>query len=281
MNIHDYIASGVLEMYVAGQLSPEEEKEVEALAEKNAEVRQELKAIRSSMEAYAMLYAQKPPDELLDKIMRSIEAEASPAAEADEPKVKPLDQSGGGAPGGTLRWWAVAASVLLIGSAVVNVFLYTKWQNTTIALHDTEQQLAEAQEKNAAFAETQKASQSELTKLQNRLALVNDPNYKVVTMQGTEREPDANVTVAWNRETGEVKLFVNSLSPNPPGKQYQLWALKDGQPKDMGVFDASDDIWTLKSTGAADAFAVTLEPEGGRPTPTLENLTVLGEVGAI
>lgn len=78
-------------------------------------------------------------------------------------------------------------------------------------------------------------------------------------------------------------LNVENLPMPPSGKQYQLWALKDGKPIDAGVFDmipgTEGDMHMMPVTIAdADAFAVTLEKKGGSPSPTLTQLYAMGKI---
>ncbi|MGZ8517919.1 MAG: anti-sigma factor domain-containing protein, partial [Chitinophagaceae bacterium] len=95
--------------------------------------------------------------------------------------------------------------------------------------------------------------------------------------------PASFATVYWDTTSKDVILVVNNL-PRPAGdKQYQLWALLDGKPIDVGMID--NDIFTgekklmiqMKNVSGAQAFAITLEKKGGNPTPqgpmyTLGNL---------
>ena len=62
--------------------------------------------------------------------------------------------------------------------------------------------------------------------------------------------------------------------------QYQLWAIIDGKPVDAGVFDNNfKGLLKMKDVGTGAAtFAVTIEPRGGRQTPTLETMQVAGNV---
>ena len=62
--------------------------------------------------------------------------------------------------------------------------------------------------------------------------------------------------------------------------QYQLWAIIDGKPVDAGVFDTSlAGLLKMKEIGnGAAAFAVTIEPRGGKASPTLETMQVVGNV---
>ena len=48
---------------------------------------------------------------------------------------------------------------------------------------------------------------------------------------------------------------------------------------DAGVFDGgTEGLQELKEIEEADGFAVTVEPEGGSETPTLERMTVVGQL---
>jgi anti-sigma-K factor RskA len=62
----------------------------------------------------------------------------------------------------------------------------------------------------------------------------------------------------------------------PTDKDYQLWVIKDNKPISAGVFAVNDTksnffkIENLAVTNPKEigAFAVTLEPKGGMPSPT-------------
>ncbi len=74
-------------------------------------------------------------------------------------------------------------------------------------------------------------------------------------------------------------LVVKNMPKLSNDQQYQLWALIDGKPKDLGVFDATDDkvILKMKNTQKAQAFAITIEKKGGSPSPTLDSMQSLGK----
>jgi len=74
-------------------------------------------------------------------------------------------------------------------------------------------------------------------------------------------------------------LLANKLPQAPSGKQYQLWALVDGKPVDAGMIGDCNGLCRLKNIPRAQAFAITLEREGGSPTPTMDQMYVLGKVG--
>ncbi|MBC7565802.1 MAG: hypothetical protein H7223_02435, partial [Pedobacter sp.] len=79
-----YIESGILELYVLGQLTAQEQKEVQAMASSYPEIRQEIEAIEIALEKYAMKNAMKPTIGLQDRIFERIGLTAT----ASHPKAK-------------------------------------------------------------------------------------------------------------------------------------------------------------------------------------------------
>jgi anti-sigma-K factor RskA len=98
-----------------------------------------------------------------------------------------------------------------------------------------------------------------------------------VVMTGTENAPQAQASVYWNQSSEEVFVSIQSLKQISQENQYQLWALVDGKPVDAGVFDSQfEGLLKMKNVKGAQAFAVTIEPRGGLPAPTLLTMQVIG-----
>ena len=79
-------------------------------------------------------------------------------------------------------------------------------------------------------------------------------------------------------------MDITNLPSPAADKQYQLWAIVDGAPVDMGVFDlaSAETDTTFQNVPFIEnpqAFAVTLEPKGGSTNPTLDQMYVVGNVG--
>jgi len=66
-------------------------------------------------------------------------------------------------------------------------------------------------------------------------------------------------------------LLANNLPVPASDKQYQLWAILDGKPVDLGMLDfdlkQKKLLVHMKNTRGAQAFAITLEKKGGNSTP--------------
>ena len=156
----------------------------------------------------------------------------------------------------------------------INFKMYTNLQDLKSELYDTEMRVAELESENQVMV-------ANFKDVEQNLAVLRDPNTATFVMKGIEgRDPNYRANIYWNSTTETVYLDIKSLPEAPSGKQYQLWALKDGAPIDMGVFNALDTKEKLLEMGSvpgADAFAVTLENAGGVASPTLEEMYVYGE----
>lgn len=80
------------------------------------------------------------------------------------------------------------------------------------------------------------------------------------------------------QEKGTTYINSSLLPQAAADKQYQLWAIVDGKPVDLGVINKDSTFSTMKQVQNAQAFAITLEPLGGRPAPTMDKMYVLGNV---
>jgi hypothetical protein len=93
-----------------------------------------------------------------------------------------------------------------------------------------------------------------------------------VDLAGQKPAPSAAGRVFWSPTYGLVFAATN-LPPLPPGRVYQLWIVADA-PISAGIATpgASGEFSVVTPPAAATpkAFAVTIEPEGGRPAPTGE-----------
>lgn len=260
MNTEAYISSGILELYALGELSASERSEVEKLCLENEEIRAELRLIEDTLEALAMQAAIVPDPELKDKIAGQLDLNA--------PETKTVTMS----PESTEKSFslAIAASVsIAILASVLAIYFYGQWQTA-------EDRLAYMIAQNQEVADNYEFVNQRLRNLETDVEILANPNFARVAMNGTDNAPDALATVYWNAGTEEVYLKIQNLNSLSKEEQYQLWAIVDGKPVDMGVFDNGATLLKMKSTASAAAFAVTIEPRGGSENPSLETMQVVG-----
>jgi hypothetical protein len=274
LNTQEYIDSGALELYAAGGLTPAESQEVEDMAAQFPDVRLALEECLRAMEAYAVIHARAPRPELEERIIQHIQAGTAPVADSApgaEAKVVPLvnrEREEVEAP--AQRWWQIAAVVLLVISAAINVYLYNN-------LRQTKNELASTQQSVRQYALQVNHLEQRSLQSENQLGMLRNPRTLAVQLKGVPKHTEAQARVYWNQETKEVYLDPTQLPAAPAGKQYQLWALAQGKPIDAGVVNSSEPtLHRMKQVEEAQAFAVTLEPEGGSVNPTLDEMYAMG-----
>ena len=260
MEKKEIISSGLLEMYVMGATSSDESIKVEQWRSMFVEVDEEIINIEKSLEAYAFANAITPSSSVKEKIFISIKNNSSTENKSlQSAKVVSISP---------LRNIAAAAAVLLlIGSSVLNFFYYNKYNDVNSKFNESQQQIALLNE--------------HLTDLNNDMGIVQSKYSEPVSLKGLEAAPDAAAKIFWMKNTGEVYVDPINLPMAPNGKQYQLWAIVDGKAIDGGMITSKDGkkyhIQKMKTFGKAQAFAITLETEGGNPQPK-GTMYVMGEI---
>jgi anti-sigma-K factor RskA len=252
MNIKQYIASGILELYALGELSEAEHLEVSKQLKEYPELRLELEKIEQAMEAlYRQAEIAPTPaakDKLLDQ-MQKIEENSS----------------------SSFRFSIAASLSLAILSISASLFFYTKWQSS-------EEELLSLQNDTALIAEDLNQVNQAFGELNAQLQVLSSGAYVAVQLAGTANAPDSKATVYWNPSDNSVYLGALTMTSLTQEQQYQLWAIVDDVPVSIGVFDASENLWSQMQSfeGTPAAFAVTVEKRGGSESPSLETMQVLG-----
>jgi anti-sigma-K factor RskA len=267
----EFIDTGLPHSYVLGAATPEERGEVERMAERWTEVREELERLQLELDAYAGMYAFAPSPELREKLIGHVLGQTSaPEATREPTKVVQLDTTGS-----VPRFWrAIAAgAVLLLGvSGLMNYTTYSR-------LRETDNQLVALQTEKASIVQQAAQKQGQLDSLQAEYTAYYQQHQATITELSTLFHPtvvalrsensSGQAVLFWCNRSKTVCIDPGTLANTPKGKQYQLWAMIDGKPVDVGVFDASpaNKLQLLRIIPDAQAFAVTLEKEGGVPAP--------------
>lgn len=266
-----YIESGILELYVLGDLSPEERLQVQDMASKHPAVKAELGEIEKSMELYAEANAIEPSEDLRHKVLNSLVtnlADDRTFPSKQEPVKDNIVQMAAPKQNNFYKYAFAACLVLLLASIVVLINVYSKLQNANT-------QLIAMNTRNAQYAKT-------VSFMDDQLDVYRDTTFKMVKLKGMPKHASASMIVAYSPEKKKVMIAMADLAlpENDQEHQYQLWALVGGKPVSLGVFDKNgSDTAAMKemaSVGNPNAFAVTLEPRGGSINPTMDQMMVKG-----
>lgn len=264
MDVKKYIASGVLELYVAGSLSEEENIEVYRNAQEYPEIRKEIEAIESTILSLSKMSS---PGISFTKgfhdIRRRTGLYREPITrEASERKWDWRAYSG----------WAAA---LLFAAGTLWFYLDGKQMKIEMNIVAKENSVLEQQIFEARNT------------IANSKALLNTIRSKditVIPLGGQDISPTSYAKAYWNKETQQVFIDAIGLPEPPDGMVYQVWSLKLNPltPTSIGLLEdfTSDEnkIFAVTNLNESEAFGITLEPAGGSESPTLEQLYALGTI---
>jgi anti-sigma-K factor RskA len=276
-DIKAYIESGILELYVLGDISADEKLQVEDMASKFADIKAELTEIENALEIYAEKQAVEPSEQLRNKVLNSLLTNLGDDRTFTKPRKHQEEEYEDEREKVTLpvkrinfyKYAFAACLTLLLISIYALVNLYSKLQDSNTQL--------------ASLLSDKQHIANQVNLLDNQLDMYRDPTYKVLKLQGTPKTPKSALTVAWNSESKKVMVDMESIKlPQTDKKhQYQLWALVSGKPVSIGLIDTpaadTSGLKEMKSIASAEAFAVTLEPTGGSVNPTMDQMVVIGK----
>ncbi len=263
METGEYIESGILELYVYGLLTEEENKYVADIARSNANVNDEIIAIEKSIIALSSGFSPLLSAEAYEKIREKLALKHGEVIELKPQKRKT-----------SYLGWA-AALIFLLASG----YFYYELNEANMEYVNLESQQKQLQQRSAAI-------ELEKQKSDSALAIVRDRNNFEVPLAGQGQFGEAFAKVYINRQTQQVFVDAAGLPTPPEGMTYQVWALTLNPltPTSIGLLDdfASNEqrIFNVENFPDAQAFGITLEPAGGSQSPTMEQLYTLGTMGS-
>jgi anti-sigma-K factor RskA len=256
VNIQEYIASGIVESYVLGLASPEERIEFEQMCAQYPELVEARNNFELSLEEQARKNVVQPPAGVKDKIWNKIQQTVP-----NTPKIIQMEPTTSRFAG--LRWVAAAAVILFLIGGFLAIKFYNENKNLKAELKSSQDAQAQLDQR--------------LRKMADEQQIMNDPHTTVVNMVGLKGSP-LSANIYWDSTSANVYMIVKNMPKLPSDKQYQLWALINNKPVDLGLFDGGEKvILKMNNTQKADAFAITIENRGNTGGPNLQELQSMGK----
>ena len=252
MDISSYISSGIIELYVMGMCSPEEEKELELLRHQHPALNDAIIRYETELEDNMQKNSTLPSADVDQRILQSFNSLQAPVININKNKSS-----------NNIRWFkpvAAAAILLLLISSYFNYNLYKKTK--------------EQQKIIASGGGSPTLPLSDYTVFTN-------PSITPVAMYGVGTHAICRCTMFWDKKTGKMYIMIHHLPKSSTAKDYQLWAEVDGKPVNVGIIN--DEIRgrfiEMPNVPAGSiAFTVTLENAGGNTQPTVEETYLSGKI---
>lgn len=246
-----------LALYAVGALEASSCAQLEQHLRECPACRRELEALRGDASLLALsVSGPAPPQRARERLLAAIAAtEKQRGRSAREPLFAPRRP-----------WWSFAPAFAALILAVFAIFLLRENTNARSANEALQRQLRDLEEQNRHARDVME------------LMTAKDAVHVSLVSQHMATVPHANTI--YRAKTGQLLLMASNLQPLPAGMTYELWLIpKSGAPMPCGLFkpDAQGSAMMIhmpnKSAGIeAQAFAITMEPEGGSPGPTGEIL---------
>lgn len=251
--------------YVLNALEADEHREFEELLqEASDEEWQTYYAIQSAANQIAFTTERAEPSEaVINRILRKVNTSKSVTG------TLPADETESKSSGISRSVLAMAASFALLLVTLALVFYSF---NLNSEINTQQAQITELKNENQ--------------RMEEMLSILEARTVDLVVMSGLEVNPSGYGKVIWDPEKKQALLQVSNMPAVPKGKAYQLWLIKNNKPTPAGVFavNNTDKGSFFKVEQLADAnqenanaFAITLEPEGGSKQPT-GDMYMLGNV---
>ncbi len=296
VDINDYIASGVLELYVAGALPEIEVGEVEQMIAMHPAIRFEVDAIHDAFEVLALANAARPRPELRRMVLNTVASighqYSMPAADTPANAGVVVTAAAFGTAGQAsaanrtaavsaptivslpprIRYLLAASFVIAVLTSATSVYVGFRW-------NAAEDSLAELRSLNELMVAEKQSLKARFTKSESDVAALRTATSRI-SLKAVADAHNVAAVVFWDTTSGHVHLDGRLLPALPLGKQYQLWAIVAGKPVDAGLVSSEivDGLVAMKDVGSAQAFAITVEPIGGSAAPTIDAMIVHGNV---
>lgn len=246
MNKEQFLNSGLLEQFVLGLTSPEEDKIVQEYLHRFPELNNELNALHNAMEQYALQHSIPPP-----KSQYSADTFESNA------QVSISDSDYG-------FNWSLLTAVLL---ACLSFYLFRSNQQQ-------QKNILQIEAEHAALKTYCQASQDKVQAQLLILDKIQHPNTQSIVLAGTAIAPAHFAIAHWNPTLKEGWLDPTKLPILPKGKQYQVWADINGEMISIGLIPPnSRELISIAYLANAESINITEEALGGAEHPNVSLLT--------
>ncbi len=260
MDVSAYIASGILELYVAGILSEKENREVDRLARKYPDILSEIEAIERVMLRMTKTAAPGMPQ---------IDWANITNVDNDTLTFQP-NRKEGKTPWINYLGWTAA---LLFAVGLLWVYVENNRLQSEVQLINRQKETLEEQ-----ILQARKTLHTTTTIFED----LRDKSVITVVLNGQTAAPGTFAKAYWNPTTQSVYIDALGLPDPPPGFTYQVWSLllDPLTATSIGLledFSSNENhLFQLSNPNTSEGFGITLEPEGGSESPTLEQLYTLG-----
>tara|TARA_R100001369_G_C3294947_1_gene164611 strand:+ start:124 stop:915 length:792 start_codon:yes stop_codon:yes gene_type:complete len=254
--LHAFLKSNLLNMYLVGETSFEESKEVEYFMSNYPEAANAYEKLQDNLELIAKVGATDVPNNILSDILESLN-------ETNDTKVIQLVQKR------KTAWYSIAASAAAVLFAATSFMLYQKNQNlndeNNIVIEEIYDLRSDIDKNN-----------SKLDELSRELMKLNNPDARKYVINGNDRAKNLQTVAYINPVEKTSMIDVITLPQLPKEQHYQIWAQLQDRMVNLGILDESDrKLKQIPYMEDALALSIKISTKGDN---TNENDTEVAEI---
>lgn len=245
------LKNGLIEQYLLGELSPNEELQVELVLNMDSDLKIELETLEANFEKMALENAIIPPKKAKVELIQKIKS--------NQPKIIPIQKNN------FYKTYLFAVSSIAACLLIGSIFMFNQ-------LNNSKKQLQVAEDQKELLKRDIEGLKTNLEYTSRYFEIINSPETKQYILTGNTLAPTAKIVSYVNHKNKSVIINTKQLPKLDKDHDYQMWADVNGEMINMGVIDKENQLLAMQYVDAAESLNITIEPAGGNDHPTVSRL---------
>lgn len=240
-----FMDSGLLDSYILGTTTPNENLEVESYIAEFPEVKAEYERLQDNLEILAKANAVEAPKYILNAVIKDITEDA------------PVIQMHSSPTHRRTPWFSIAASIAAFIFAGTAFLLYE--QNVSLS-HENQVVVEEIFDLRSDIEDNNKRLENVMLQFMK----LNNPETEKYVLRGNARAKDLKTVAYINAVDKTSMIDVVSLPKLPENQTYQIWAELQDRMVNLGILDESErNLKTIPYMEDALGLSITIEQKVG------------------
>lgn len=236
-----FMDSGLLDKYILGTTTPDENLEVESYIAEFPEVKAEYERLQDNLEILAKATTVEAPHYILNEILKEITEDAPVIKMHSTPTHR------------RTPWFSIAASIAAFIFAGTTFLLYE--QNVSL-LQENQVVVEEIFDLRSDIEE----NNNRLENVMHEFMKLNNPETEKYVLRGNSRAKDLKTVAYINAVDKTSMIDVVSLPKLPENQTYQIWAELQDRMVNLGILDESErKLKTIPYMEDALGLSITIE----------------------
>ncbi|WP_417361893.1 anti-sigma factor domain-containing protein [Galbibacter sp.] len=243
------LESDLLERYLLGDVSYEEEVRVEHFIDTSKEVKVAYNTLEENLEIYSKSFAIKAPETVINNVLESIKTETHTVTSYKR----------------SIPWYFIAACVttLLFGAATISL-----WKQNRL-LSTTNNSVASQIEN---LKEDIVNTNARLENMKSKYAVLSAPETQKYLINGNERAKNLRTVAYVNPKERLSAINVLSVPELPEDKELKMWAEINGEMVYLGVIEkAEKKLMALPFKDNASNYKITIDSKGNKDFASIDS----------